>query len=42
MTGLFKGQLFGWYCIGLTVGFFGYLALAATLLKNVTWLGDGS
>jgi hypothetical protein len=22
--------------------FFGYLALAATLLKNVTWLGDGS
>jgi ABC-type Co2+ transport system permease subunit len=42
VTGLFKGQLFGWYCIGLTVGFFGYLALAATLLKNVTWLGDGS
>lgn len=42
VTGLFKGSLFGWYCVGLTVGFFGYLILAATVLRNVTWLGDGS
>ncbi len=25
VTGLFKGQLFGWYCIGLLVGFVSYL-----------------
>jgi uncharacterized membrane protein YeaQ/YmgE (transglycosylase-associated protein family) len=42
VTGMFKGNLFGWYCIGLAVGFFGYLILAATLLRNVSWLGDGS
>jgi ABC-type Co2+ transport system permease subunit len=42
VTGIFQGSLFGWYCIGLAVGFFGYLILAATLLRNVTWLGDGS
>jgi uncharacterized membrane protein YeaQ/YmgE (transglycosylase-associated protein family) len=42
VTGLFKGSLFGWYCIGLAIGFFGYLVLAVTVLQNVTWLGDGS
>jgi hypothetical protein len=33
--------LFGWYCIGLTAGFFVYLVLGATLLKSVPWLGNG-
>ena len=42
VTGLFKGNLFGWYCIGLAVGFFAYLVLGATVLKNTAWLGDGS
>jgi hypothetical protein len=42
VTGLFHGHLFGWYCIGLAIGFFGYLGLAATRLKDVPWLGDGS
>jgi hypothetical protein len=35
-------RLFGFYAIGLGAGFFAYLALGATLLKDVTWLGDGS
>jgi hypothetical protein len=34
--------LFGWYSIGLAAGFFAYLILAQTLLRNVDWLGDGS
>jgi len=42
VTGIFQGSLFGWYCIGLAADFFGYLILGATLLRNVTWLGDGS
>jgi NhaP-type Na+/H+ or K+/H+ antiporter len=42
VTGLFSGHLFGWYCIGLAAGFFGYLILAVTRLKDVPWLGDGS
>ena len=42
VTGLFKGSLFGWYCIGLAAGFFAYLVLGATVLKNTAWLGDGS
>ena len=42
ITGLFKGSLFGWYCIGLAAGFFGYLILGNTVFKDVTWLGDGS
>jgi uncharacterized membrane protein YeaQ/YmgE (transglycosylase-associated protein family) len=33
-------DLFGWYSIGLAVGFFGYLVLALTKLRNVDWLGD--
>lgn len=42
VTGLFKGSLFSWYCIGLAAGFFAYLILGATVLKNTTWLGDGT
>lgn len=43
VTALFNTkELFGWYSIGLMVGFFFYLILGATVFKNVTWLGDGS
>ena len=41
VTGLFKDQaLFGTYCIGLALGFFLYLIVAVTALKDVTWLGS--
>lgn len=43
VTGLFSGDLFAWYSIGLGVGFFVYLTLAVTLLKNekvAGWLGS--
>ncbi len=41
VTGLFKDQtLFGAYCIGLAIGFFLYLIIAVTALKDVTWLGS--
>jgi hypothetical protein len=40
VTGLFKGNLFGWYCIGLVAGFFAYLVLGTTRLKDTPWLGD--
>jgi hypothetical protein len=40
---LFSSQeLFAWYSIGLTMGFFGYLILGNTLFKSVDWLGDGT
>ena len=44
VTALFSSpELFGWYCIGLFVGFFGYLLLATTKrFKDTPWLGDGS
>jgi hypothetical protein len=43
VTALFNSPaLFGWYSIGLLVGFFGYLVAANTWFKNTTWLGDGS
>jgi hypothetical protein len=43
VTALFNTkELFAWYSIGLTVGFFLYLILAYTVFNNVTWLGDGS
>jgi len=32
--------VFGWYCVGLFVGFFLYLILATTKLKDVDWLGN--
>lgn len=42
VTGLFEdGALFAWYSIGLAIGFFGYLVLAITALKDVDWLGRG-
>jgi hypothetical protein len=41
VTGLFKDQtLFGAYCIGLALGFFLYLIVGVTVLKDVTWLGS--
>jgi hypothetical protein len=43
VTALFNTrELFGWYSIGLTVGFFLYLILGATVFKRLMWLGDGS
>jgi hypothetical protein len=43
VTALFKtAAVFGWYSIGLFIGFFGYLILAYTVFKDVTWLSDGS
>lgn len=42
VTALFKSpETFNWYCIGLAIGFFGYLVLAVTYFKDVAWLGDG-
>ena len=39
VTGLFgNAQLFAWYSIGLAVGFFVYLLLGVTILKDVSWL----
>jgi NhaP-type Na+/H+ or K+/H+ antiporter len=34
-------RLFGLYAIGLALGFFAYLVLGHTLLKNSDWLGSG-
>ena len=31
---------FAWYCIGLFVGFFGYLVIGVTILKDTAWLGS--
>ena len=43
VTALFKTpEPFGWYCIGLFLGFFAYLILGNTWLKDSPWLGDGS
>ena len=43
VTSLFDStELFGWYSVGLFIGFFVYLILGATLLKDVDWLGDGT
>lgn len=43
VTTLFSSkELFAWYSIGLTFGFFGYLILGNTVFKGVAWLGDGS
>jgi uncharacterized membrane protein YeaQ/YmgE (transglycosylase-associated protein family) len=30
--------VFGWYCIGVFVGFFLYLIVGVTVFKDVTWL----
>jgi hypothetical protein len=42
VTALYTKDLFGWYAIGLAGGFFLYLILGSTILKNTPWLGDGS
>jgi len=42
VTTLFKdANAFAWYSIGLEVGFFLYLILGATVLKDTPWLGTG-
>jgi hypothetical protein len=42
VTALFDTpELFGWYSIGLAVGFFLYMILGHTLFKNSIWMkGD--
>lgn len=41
VTGLFEdGDTFGWYAIGLAAGFFSYLFLGVTVLKDTRWLGS--
>lgn len=42
VTALFTKELFAWYCIGLTVGFFLYLILGHTIFKDSPWLGGGN
>jgi uncharacterized membrane protein YeaQ/YmgE (transglycosylase-associated protein family) len=42
VTALFTKELFAWYCIGLTVGFFLYLILGHTIFKDSAWLGGGN
>ena len=43
VTALFNSPaLFGWYSIGLFVGFFAYLILGNTIFAGVRWLGDGT
>ena len=40
VTTLFDGaQLFAWYSIGLFLGFFAYLLVGVTVLKDTDWLG---
>lgn len=42
VTGIFKDeQVFATYCIGLFIGFFLYLILGNTVLKDSPWLGTG-
>ena len=39
VTVLFSDKdIFGWYAIGHATGFFLYLILATTLLKDIVWL----
>jgi hypothetical protein len=39
VTGLFDdADLFGWYSVGLAAGFFVYLVLAVTVLRDTDWL----
>jgi uncharacterized membrane protein YeaQ/YmgE (transglycosylase-associated protein family) len=42
VTALYTKELFGWYSIGLTVGFFLYLILGHTWFKDSPWLGGGN
>jgi hypothetical protein len=41
VTALFTKDLFAWYSIGLTIGFFLYLILGHTVFKDSGWLGGG-
>ena len=42
VTAIFDSErLFGFYAIGLALGFFSYLILGHTLLKDSDWLGSG-
>lgn len=42
VTALFDTpETFAWYAIGLFLGFFGYLVLGHTVLRNSRWLGGG-
>lgn len=42
VTALFEDQvLFSWYSIGLAAGFFVYMILGHTILKDSEWLGSG-
>ncbi len=41
VTALFKdAALFAWYCVGLFIGFFAYLIIGVTILKDSAWLGS--
>jgi uncharacterized membrane protein YeaQ/YmgE (transglycosylase-associated protein family) len=41
VTALFdQPKLFGWYSVGLAAGFFLYLLLAVTFLRDTDWLSD--
>jgi len=39
VTALFReAGPFAWYCIGLAIGFFAYLLIGVTVLKDTDWL----
>jgi ABC-type Co2+ transport system permease subunit len=43
VTALFESkELFAWYCIGLTTGFFAYMILGHTVFRESGWLGGGN
>lgn len=42
VAALYTKELFAWYSIGLALGFFMYLILGNTILKNSPWLGGGN
>lgn len=42
VAALYTKELFAWYSIGLALGFFMYLILGNTVLKNSPWLGGGN
>lgn len=42
VVALYTKDLFAWYSIGLALGFFMYLILGNTVLKNSPWLGGGN
>lgn len=42
VVALYTKELFAWYSIGLALGFFTYLILGNTVLKNSPWLGGSN